>query len=191
MNGLAEAFNKTICKILKKVVSRNRREWSERLPEALWAYCTIVKGPTHATPFSLVYGTEAVLPVEIQLPSLRIAMNTQLTEEEKDLLRVRELDSLDETQLEARQNIELYQARISASFDKVVRQRSLKKGDLVLVVRKPMKTTFKSTGKFKAKWEGPYVVDTVNTNGAYHLRDVDGVRQELPINGKFLKKYYQ
>ena len=54
-----------------------------------------------------------------------------------------------------------------------------------------MKTTFKSTAKFKAKWKGPYVVDTVYTNDAYHLRYVDGVRQELPINGKFLKKYYQ
>lgn len=75
-------------------------------------------------------------------------MNTQLTEEEKDLLRVRELDSLDETRLEARQNTKLYQARISASFDKVVWQRSFKKGDLVLVVKKPMKTTFKSTRKF-------------------------------------------
>ena len=53
-----------------------------------------------------------------------------------------------------------------------------------------MKTTFKSTRKFETKWEGPYVVDTVYTNGAYHLTDVNRVRQELPINGKFLKKYY-
>ena len=70
----------------------------------------------------------------------------------------------------------MYQARISAFFDKVVKQRSFKKGDLVLTVRKPMKTTFKSTRKFEAKWEGPYMVDTIYTNGAYHLRNVDGVR---------------
>ena len=101
-NGLTKAFDKTICKILKKVVSRIRREWREQLLKALWGYCTTIRGPTRVTPFSLGYGMEAVLPVEIHLPSPHIAMNTHLTEEEKDLLRVRELDSLVETRLEAR-----------------------------------------------------------------------------------------
>ena len=101
-----------------------------------------------------------------------------MTEEAKNLLRMRELESLDATRLEARQNIELYQAKISASFDKVVRQRSFKKGELVLTVKKPMKTTFKSTGKFETKSKGPYMVDTIHTNDAYHLRDVNGVKQE-------------
>lgn len=59
-----------------------------------------------------------------------------------------------------------------------------KRGDLVLIVRKPMKITFKSTIIFETKWEGPYVVDTVYMNDAYHLRDVNGTKQELPINGK-------
>ena len=103
-----------------------------------------MRGPTCAKPFSLVYRTEVVLPVEIQLLSLHVAMNNHLTKDAKDMLRVRELDSLDETRLEVRQNIKLYQVRISASFDKVVRQRPFKKGDLVLTVKKPMKTTLKS-----------------------------------------------
>lgn len=123
---------------------------------------------------SILYETKAVLPVEIQLSSLRIAVNDHLTEEAKDLLRIRELECLDETRLEAKQNIELYQARMSASFDKIIKQRSFKKGGLVFIVRKPMKITFKSTGKFESKWEGPHVVDTVYTNGAYHLMDVSG-----------------
>lgn len=37
-NGLAEAFNKTICKILKKMVSDNKKSWETKLPKALWAY---------------------------------------------------------------------------------------------------------------------------------------------------------
>ncbi|XXG88148.1 hypothetical protein AAC387_Pa12g0397 [Persea americana] len=55
-NGLAEAFNKTLYKILKKMVSSHKRDWSDKLPQALWAYRTTVRGPTHSTPFSLVYG---------------------------------------------------------------------------------------------------------------------------------------
>ena len=41
-NGLAEAFNKTLCKILKKMISSHKRDWSDKLPEALWTYRTTV-----------------------------------------------------------------------------------------------------------------------------------------------------
>src|SRR3954464_205902 len=83
-NRLAEAFNKIIAKILKKFVSRSQRDWDEKLGECLWAYRTTVRTPTKATPFSLVYGCEVVLPLEIQIPSLRIAITSGMTEEEKD-----------------------------------------------------------------------------------------------------------
>ena len=40
-NGLAKAFNKTLCNLLKKVVNRSKKDWHERMEEALWAYHTI------------------------------------------------------------------------------------------------------------------------------------------------------
>ena len=49
-NGLAEAFNKTLCNILKKVVNRSKKDWYERIGEALWAYRTTFRTPTQATP---------------------------------------------------------------------------------------------------------------------------------------------
>jgi len=73
-NDLAEAFNKTINKLLKKFVSKSQRDWDEKLGECLWAYRTTVRTPTKAMPFSLVYGCEAVLPLEIQILSLCIAL---------------------------------------------------------------------------------------------------------------------
>ena len=88
-NRLTEAFNKTITKILKKFVSRSQRDWDEKLGECLWAYRTIVRTATKATLFSLEYGCEAVLPLEIQIPSLRIAIASSMTEEEKDKQRLR------------------------------------------------------------------------------------------------------
>ncbi|XP_060202577.1 uncharacterized protein LOC132630999 [Lycium barbarum] len=50
-NGLAEAFNKTICNLLKKVVSKSKIYWHERMEEALWAYRTTYCTPTQATPY--------------------------------------------------------------------------------------------------------------------------------------------
>ncbi|XP_059310221.1 uncharacterized protein LOC132061409 [Lycium ferocissimum] len=73
-NGLAEAFNKTLCNLLKKIVSKSKRDWHERMEEALWAYRTTYRTPTQATPYSLAYGVEAVLPLERQIPSLRLAI---------------------------------------------------------------------------------------------------------------------
>ncbi|KAJ6840833.1 uncharacterized protein M6B38_118890 [Iris pallida] len=78
VNGLAEAFNKIIIKLLKKFVSSNKHDWNEKLGECLWAYRTTVRTTTGNTPFSLVYGSEAVLPLETQIPSLCVAPTYQL-----------------------------------------------------------------------------------------------------------------
>jgi len=50
--------------------------------------------------------------------------------------------------------------------------------------------THKTKGKFQPKWERPYVVETVYSNGAYQLTKSNGDTLMIPINGKFLKKYY-
>ncbi|XP_074299213.1 uncharacterized protein LOC141630266 [Silene latifolia] len=100
-NGLAEAFNMILCSLLRKVVSKSKRDWHERIGEALWAYRTTYKTPTQSTPYALVYGVEAVLPLELQIPSLRIDIQEAHTDDENDKLRLAELEALDEKRLEA------------------------------------------------------------------------------------------
>ncbi|KAL0451208.1 UNVERIFIED_CONTAM: hypothetical protein Slati_1098900 [Sesamum latifolium] len=188
-NGLAEAFNKTLCSLLKKVVAKSKRDWHERIGEALWAYRITVGTLTQSTPYVLVYGVEAVLPLEQQILSLRIAIQEGLTEEENARLRLKELEALDEKRLEAQQRLDCYQARLSKAFNKKVCSRSFQVGDLVLAVRRPIITTHRMENKFLPKWDGPYVVKETYTNGAYKLLAEDGLRID-PINGKILKRYY-
>ncbi|XP_074283795.1 uncharacterized protein LOC141608333 [Silene latifolia] len=175
--------------MVQDLVAKSKRDWHERIGEALWVYRTTYKTPTQATPYALVYGVEAVLPLELQIPSLRIAIQEGLTDDENDKLRLAELEALDEKRLEAQQKLQCYQARLSRAFNKKVRPRSFQVGDLVLAVRRPIITSHKPVGKFTSKWDGPYVVQEVYTNGAYKIVDEDGVRVG-PINGKFLKRYY-
>ena len=158
--------------------------------ECLWAYRTTVRTPTKATPFALVYRCEVVLLLEIQIPSLRIALAAEMTDEEQHRLRLQELEALDDKRLQAQQQIELYQARISKAFNKKVRERIFKKDDLVLAIRRPMVMMQKTRGKFNPKWEGPFAIESVYSNGAYRLINQEGNRLMMPINGKFLKKYY-
>ena len=56
------------------------RDWSEKLPFALWAYRTSFRTSIGATPYSLVYGMEAVLLVEIEMSSLILALKQQIPE---------------------------------------------------------------------------------------------------------------
>jgi len=188
-NGLAEAFNKTLCNILKKVVNRSKKDWHERIGEALWAYRTTFRTPTQATPYSLVYGVEVVLPLECQIQSLRIAIQEGFSNEDNVRLRLQELEALDEKCLEAQQQLECYQARLYRAFNKKVRPRSFQEGDLVLAVRRPIIMSKRIGSKFLSKWDGPYMVQEVYTNGAYKIVDENGLRIG-PINDKFLKRYY-
>ena len=66
-------------------------------------------------------------------------------------MRLQELEALDDKRLQAQQQIELYQARTTRAFNKKVKERTFKKGDLVLAVRRPMVMTHKTNGKFQPK----------------------------------------
>jgi len=113
-----------------------------------------------------------------------------MTNEEKHRLRLQELEALNDTRLQAQQQIELYQARITRAFNKKVKERTFKTGDLVLAIRRPMVMTHKTKKKFQPKWEEPFVVESVYANGAYCLITSDSDTLMMPINVKLLKKYY-
>ena len=81
MNGAVEAANKNIKKILRKMID-NHRGWHEMLPYALVGYRTTVKTSTGATPYLLIYGTEAFIPAEVELPSMRIIQEAELSKAE-------------------------------------------------------------------------------------------------------------
>ena len=65
MNGAVEATNKNIKKIIQKM-KVTYKDWHEMLPFSLNGYRTTARASTRATPYSLVYGMEAVLPIEVQ-----------------------------------------------------------------------------------------------------------------------------
>ena len=81
MNGVVEAVNKNINKILRKMVY-NHQGWHYMLPYALLGYRTTVRTSTGATPYVLIYGTKEVIPAEVEIPSLRIIQQVKLSNSE-------------------------------------------------------------------------------------------------------------
>ena len=81
MNGAVQATNKNVKKIIAKA-TKTYKDWHEKFPFALHAYRTGVQTSTKVTPYSLVYGMEVVLPIKVEIPSLRVLREVELEEAE-------------------------------------------------------------------------------------------------------------
>ncbi|KAG2394489.1 RNA-directed DNA polymerase-like protein [Vigna angularis] len=187
MNGAVEAANKNIKKIVQKMVV-TYNDWHEMLPFALHGYRTSVRTSTGATPFSLVYGMEAVLPFEVEIPSLRILLETQLEEAEWVQARFDQLNLIEEKRLTAVCHGQLYQRRMKKAFDKKVHPRDFHEGELVLKKILPIQRDFR--GKWTPNYEGPFVVKRAFSGGALILTRMDGEELPLPVNSDAVKKFY-
>jgi len=158
------------------------------LPFALHGYRTSVRTSTVATPFSLVYGMEAVLPVEVEIPSMRVLMEAELSEAEWVQNRYDPLNLIEEKSMTALCHGQLYKKRMKQAFDKKVCPREFKEGDLVL--KKILTFQLDSRGKWAPNYEGPYIVKRAFSGGAMTLQTMDG--EELPrtVNTDGVKKYF-
>ena len=94
------------------------RDWSKKLPFALWAYHTFFRTSTGATPYSLMYGMEVVLPVETKMGSLRVALEQQISETKWTHARFDQLNLLDEKRLRAVDHVQAYQRKMAHAFRK-------------------------------------------------------------------------
>ena len=94
------------------------QDWSKKLPFALWAYQTSFCTSIGATPYSLVYGMEAVLSVEIEMGSLRVALEQQIPKADWAQARLDRLNLLDERRLRAANRVRAYQRKMVSGFKK-------------------------------------------------------------------------
>ncbi|XP_073219715.1 uncharacterized protein [Cicer arietinum] len=187
MNGAVEAANKNIKKIIQKMVEIYK-DLHEMLPFALHGYRTSVRTSTGATHFSLVYGMEAVLPIEVEIPSIKVLMETKLEDAEWVQSRYDQLNLIEEKRMIALCHGQLYQKRLKKAYEKKVRPREFREGELVLKKILPIKKD--SRGKWTPNYEGPYVVKKAFSGGALILAEMDGDELPLPVNSDAVKKYY-
>ena len=101
------------------------RDWSEKLPFALWAYQTSFRTSTGATPYSLDYGMEAVLPIEIKMGSLSVALEQQIPKADWAQARFDQLNLLDERRLRTADHVRAYQRKMVCAFKKRVKPKQL------------------------------------------------------------------
>ncbi|KAM2160594.1 hypothetical protein ACFX1Q_043672 [Malus domestica] len=102
---------------------------------------------------------------------------------------MQELEALDEKRIKAQQHLECYQAWLFKAFNKNVHPRSFQTRDIALALERSIITTHKTKSKCTSKWDGPYIIQEVYTNGTNIIMAEDKLKIG-PINNKFLKCYY-
>ena len=183
-NGLAEVTNRTILQGLIRKVQEEPGNWPDLLDDILWTYRTTPREATQESPYSLVYGMEAVTPMEIIESSFRI---NEYGNDDNALKRRGNLDLLDEKRLKAQRRSSEYHRRIKRIFDKSVKPWVLFPGDLVL---RNSEAAGKHIGKLVPRWDGPFRVVRPAGVGAYRLEYLDGTPLDNPWNIIHLKKFY-
>ncbi|XP_027337412.1 uncharacterized protein K02A2.6-like [Abrus precatorius] len=132
---------------------------------------------------------KAVLPVEVNLQSVRLQRQFKLPSEDYWALMFDELNVLDEIRLSALEKIIRQKERITRSYNRKVRGKFFNAGELVWKVILPFDKKSRKLGKWSPNWEGPFEIENVFSNNAYSIRDLGTNSRIMSINGKYLKPY--
>ena len=129
---------------------------------------------------------EAIIPTEIDMPTLRTDVPEQLNTESM----IKDLDTENELREIAVVQIPSYHRRLANLYKKRVKPRVFQPGDLVL--RKVLENTANPVvGQFQPNWEGPYIVTRAGESGSYALDKLDRTPVPRMWNALHLKRYYQ
>ena len=151
----------------------------------LWAYHTSYKTSIGTTPYNLVFGLDAILPIEFLVPTLRVAQSLGWTGHELSD-RIDHLEQLDEDRLLVVAGIYTEKRRQKCWHDKNVRTKEFHKGDLVLLY-----TLKKQKRKLKMRGLGPFVINEITNGSAVRLETLDGEPMSTFINGSHLKRSHE
>nr|GEU96763.1 reverse transcriptase domain-containing protein [Tanacetum cinerariifolium] len=172
-NTLVERANKSLMEGIKTRLEREKAGWVDELPNVLWAHRTSIKQNNEETPFSLTYGSEAVIPTEIGIHTYQTLMIKEEYNKEEMRLNLDLLQEMRETVAvrEAR-----YKTKMEQYYNKKVRPTGFRTREFVF--RRNEASRVEDQGKLGPKLEGPYRAVKAYENGSYKLQTLED--KEVP-----------
>jgi hypothetical protein len=149
----------------------------------IWSLRTTPSRATEFTLFFLVYGTEAVLPTDLEYGSLKVKGYDENTNQQG---REDSLDQIDEARDVAMMHSARYQQALRRYQAQKIRRRDFNEGDLVLRLRQDNR----GRHKLSPQWEGPYVIVKVLKPGTYKLANEEGEEPTNAWNIQQLRHFY-
>jgi transposase InsO family protein len=152
-NGQVERANRLKPRIYNDL-NKFGKQWMKELPSVVWSLRTTPSRATGFTLFFLVYGAEAILPIDLEYGSPR---TRAYADQSNQANREDSLDHLEEARDMALLHSAWYQQSLRRYHARWVRSRDLQVGDLVLRQRQDARGRHKLT----PPWEGPFVIAKV------------------------------
>ncbi|MCO5564881.1 hypothetical protein L7F22_018549 [Adiantum nelumboides] len=186
-NGLVEKANGIIAEIIRKMVESKPKRWDNFLDRAIWAYRTTYRDATQFTPFHLVYGQEALQPIELNIPTIKLTGRHEQSNDEAWIDRLLNLVELEWKREAAYHCYEKKALQLKDKLNEGIKDKQIKEKSLVLRYNNALDNRFDA--KFERRWEGPFIVKKAFTGGYYQLMDLNGKEHPRKVNGYRLKPY--
>ncbi|GKD79310.1 reverse transcriptase domain-containing protein, partial [Tanacetum coccineum] len=148
-SGQVEVSNRGLKRILERTVGENRASWSNKLDDALWAFCTAFKTPTGCTPYKLVYGKYCHLPIELEHKAYWALKHANFDLKTAGDHRKLQLNELNELRDQAYENSLIYKKRTKKLQDSKIKNCIFNVDDRVLLFSSRLKIF---SGKLKTRW---------------------------------------
>ena len=168
-----------------KVVNSNRKNWSLKLLDSLWAYRTTYKTILGMSPYRLVYGKAYHLLVEIEYKAWWAVKKLNLYMGRAGLNRLLNVNELEELRNDAYFNSKIEKDELKRWHDQLIARTHFKQGDQVLLYDSKLHLF---PGKLKSRWTGLFTIQEVYLNGSVDLFNPNDYRV-FKVNGQRLKPY--